>query len=180
MRRFAVLLAAAAFAAAAAIAAPISVFAETHANCATFDNFGNVLSVTPNCSQTISVQGGQPQVSPGVDPCTGDKGTLTMATTHQVFHVNVNGASDFWITGTQNGTITFTPDTIGAPSGSGPWAAWFGGGQNNQSGVLHDTFNAQVHLTNGQTVSAHVVDHFNFTPTGFVNSFTMGGAPVCR
>jgi hypothetical protein len=178
MRRIAVRFAMAAILAGTVLAAPVAVFAQTHDNCATFDNAGNVLSVTPNCSQTISMQGGQPQSMPVVDPCTGDTGTLTMAFTHQVFHINVNGASDFWITGTQNGTVTFTPDVAGAPSGSGPWAAWFGGGQNNQNGVMHDTFNAHIQLTNGQTVSVHMVDHTNITATGVVNSFSMGG-PVC-
>lgn len=163
-------------------AAPMAASAaETHTNCATFDNNGNLISVVPNCTETISQQGGQPQSMPGVDPCTGDTGTLTMNFTHQVFHLTVNGASDVWNTGTQNGTVTFTPDNSSAPSGSGSWEAWFGASLNKQNAVLHDTLNTVIHLTTGQTATFHMIDHMNFAGTGtIVTQFTKGGTPTCH
>lgn len=152
--------------------------AETHFNCATFDSQGNIVSVVPNCTQTISMQGGDPQSIPGAfNPCTGGTGTLTLSFTHQVFHINVNGAGDFWITGTQNGTATFTPDDPTAAVGSGSWTTWFGGAQNNQNGVLHDTFNLQVHFPNGLTATLHMIDHITFSGTGTITSmFSKGSA----
>jgi hypothetical protein len=151
--------------------------AETHFNCATFDDQGNIVSVVPNCSQTISMQGGGSQSMPGVDPCTGSTGTVTLTLTHQVFHVNVDGAGDLWITGTQNGTAVFTPDDAAAPAGSGSWAAWFGGSQNNRNGVLSDTFNVQVHFPTGQTATLHEVDHVTLSGTGTVTTqFSKGSA----
>ena len=165
-------------AASVAIAVPKgAAAAETHFNCATFDNQGNVISVTPNCSQTISMQGGSPMVQPGVDPCTGNTGTLTLSVTHQVFHLNVNGAGDFWITGTVNGTVTFVPDDTSAPSGSGSWTTWFGGASNNRNGVLSSTFNLQVHFPNGETASLHEVFHVTMSGTGTItSSFDKGSA----
>jgi hypothetical protein len=165
--------------AAAAIAVPKGAAAEeTHFNCATFDNQGGVISVTPNCSQTISIQGGTPVVQPGaVDPCTGNPGTLTLSFTHQVFHVNVNGAGDLWITGTQNGVATFVPYNTAAPSGDGPWTSWFGGSNNNQNAVYHSTLNARVHFPNGVTASLHEVFHITFSGTGTItSSFDKGSA----
>ena len=154
--------------------------AETHSNCATFDNQGNILSVTPSCTETIQSDGGPPQSMPAIDPCTGDTGTLTILTRRSMFHVTVNGAGDVWVTGSQNGTVTFTPDNPSAPSGSGPWASWFGGSQNNRSSVMHDTFHAEIQLTNGQKVSVHMVDHVTINGTGTVTSqFSKGGAPTC-
>jgi hypothetical protein len=165
-------------AAAAAIAVPRgAAAAETHFNCATFDNQGNVISVTPNCSQTISMQGGPPQSMPSFDPCTGNPGTLTINTTHQIFHINVNGAGDLWTTGTVNGTMSFVPDDTSAPSGSGAWATWFGGSDNNRNGVFHSTFNAQIHFPGGVTATLHEVFHVTLSGTGTITtSFDKGSA----
>jgi len=180
MRRYFVLLAAG-VAIAIGVTVPSVASAETHSNCATFDSNGNIISVTPNCAETISVQGGQPQSMPGANPCTGDSGTLTMGFTHQVFHINVNGAGDLWITGTQNGPFSFTPDDPTAASGTGSSASWFGGSANNRNSVMSDTFNVHVHLTCGQEVTLHAVDHVTITGTGTITSnFSMGGTPACH
>lgn len=163
---------------AAAVGAPRSASAaETHSNCATFDDQGNIISLTPSCSETISVQGGDPQSMPGLDPCTGDTGTLTISFTHQVFHVNVDRDGDLWITGTQNGTLAFVPDDPSAPSGTGSWASWFGGSVNNRNSVMTDTFDAEAHLTTGQTATLHEVDHVTITGTGTISTeFSKGSA----
>ena len=68
--------------------------AETHGGCASFDQYGNIVSVVPNCTETMSMLGGAPQQIPMPNPCTGDPGLVTLYITHQVFHLNVNGAGD--------------------------------------------------------------------------------------
>jgi hypothetical protein len=140
-------------------------FAETHSNCATFDNNGNVVSVVPNCSQTIHAPSGASS-SPSTDPCNGATGTATMNDIHDIFHVNVNGAGDVWITNTDNGTFTFVPDDPTMPSGSGQWSAWFGGSLNNQNTVLTSTFNLTVHLSDGSVVTNHEIMHVTFSASG--------------
>jgi hypothetical protein len=117
---------------------------------------------------------------PATNPCTGDTGTLTLYITHQVFHINVNGAGDVWVTGTTNGQTTFVPDDPNAPSGTGHWTSWFGGSLNKNNSVLHDTFNLDVHFTNGQTVRFHMINHMSITPGGVSNTFSKGGAPSCN
>jgi hypothetical protein len=181
MRKYFALLAIGA-AVALGVTVPGVASAETHSNCATFDNNGNIISVTPNCTQTISVQGGQPQSMSVVNPCNGDSGTVTMGITHQIFHINVNGAGDLWITGTQNGPVSFTPIDPTAASGKGAWASWFGGSSNNRNSVMTDTINLDLHLTSGQELTLHAVDHVTITGTGTITSnFSKGGPPpVCH
>ena len=152
--------------------------AETHSNCATFDNNGNIISVTPNCTQTIQQKGGQPMSMPSTNPCTNDSGTLTLFITEQVFHITVNGAGDVWVTGTTNGRTSFVSNDPNAPSGTGHWTAWFGGSLNKNNTVLHDIFNLNVHYTNGQTVTFHMINHMSITPSGVSNTFSKGGAPT--
>lgn len=147
--------------------------AETHSNCAVFDNSGNIISVTRNCTQTMQQKGGNTgPPSPATNPCTGDPGLLAMSITHSVFHINVNGAGDLWITGTTNGGTSFVPDDSTKPSGTGNWTAWFGGSLNKYSSVQHDTFHLDIHFTNGQTATFHMVDHSSITPGGITNNFT--------
>ncbi len=83
--------------------------AETHQNCVVTDDQGNILSVTPNCSETSTYQGGQSSDPNSVNPCTGDTGTFTMYFRQNTFHVNVDGAGDLWATGTESGTVSFGP-----------------------------------------------------------------------
>jgi hypothetical protein len=46
---------------------------------------------------------------------------------------------------------------------------------------MSDTFNLEVHLTSGQEVTLHAVDHVTITGTGTITSnFSMGGTPVCH
>lgn len=139
--------------------------AETHNNCATFDDNGNIVSVTPNCTQTVFAPV-PPMSSPSANPCDPtDTGIFTLVTRQNVFHINVNGAGDLWITNTQNGTATFD-STSGGASGQGNWAAWFGGSFNNKNLVLHSTFNVTIHVANGQTVTSHETAHMMILPSG--------------
>jgi hypothetical protein len=136
--------------------------AETHSNCIQFDQNGNFVGVTPNCTMTISMNGGQPESFPSVNPCTGDTGTIDIAISHQVYHINVNGAGDAWDSGTQSGTVSWTPDDASAPSGAGSMASWFGDSFNAQNMEQSFTFHASIHLSNGQTISMGEVGHVTF------------------
>lgn len=143
--------------------------AETHSNCASFDNNGNITGVTPNCSETLhAAPSSVSNTSP--DPCTGALGTFTMNDDHSVFHVNVNGAGDVWVTGTDGGTASFAADPPG-PSGSGPWTSWFGGQMNNKSTVFGSTMHLTIRLSDGTSVTMHDVQHMTMTPGGAVMSF---------
>ena len=142
--------------------------AETHQNCAVTDDQGNILSVIPNCSETSTYQGGQSSDPNSVNPCTGDAGAFTMYFRQNTFHVNVNGAGDLWVTGTENGTVSFVPDDPSAPSGTGPFATWFNFNDNNRNGNTTFTFDVEVHLSNGRIVGDHEVGHMNFSSTGAV------------
>lgn len=105
---------------------PISAAAaETHGNCATFNPDGSIASVVPNCTETLSMQGGDPRQFPSPNPCTGDPGIVSLYITHQVFHLNVNGAGDVWATGTETGAATFS-SSDGGNDYSGHWTSWFG------------------------------------------------------
>jgi hypothetical protein len=151
-------------------AATRALAAETHSNCATFDNSGNILSLTPNCSETVHAPS-PPNSFPGANPCTGDPGTITLNDNHSVFHINVNGAGDAWLTGTDGGAASFTPDNPSAPSGSGTWTSWFGGSMNNKSAVFHSTFNLSIRLSDGSTVTKHDTAHTTITATGVMITF---------
>ncbi len=142
--------------------------AETHQNCVVTDDQGNILSVTPNCSETSTYQGGQSSDPNSVNPCTGDTGTFTMYFRQNTFHVNVDGAGDLWATGTESGTVSFVPDDPSAPGGTGSFATWFNFNDNNSNGNTTFTFDAEVHLSNGQIVGDHEVGHMNFSSTGAV------------
>lgn len=152
-------------------AAPSTAFAaQTHTNCATFDNNGNLLTVTPNCSETVHTPSAQ-QVFPSSNPCTGDPGTVTLTDDHSVFHINVNGAGDAWLTGTDGGIASFVADSSSAPSGTGTWTSWFGGQLNNKSAVFGNTIHVGIHLSDGTTVVMHDTGHTTITATGVTKSF---------
>jgi len=148
--------------------------AETHLNCATFDANGNIVSVVPNCSQTMVVKNVTVSM-PSLNPCSFVPGTLTFVYTNSIFHVNVNGASDVWVTQTQTGSVTFVPTDTTQPSYSGHIAVWFGASLNKNNYVFHDTFNATLTGTDGSTITFHMVDHMSVSKTGMANAFSIGG-----
>ena len=88
------------------------------------------------------------------------------ATGNSVQHINVNGAGDFWITATFEGTGTLT---TGGQTYTGHLIDWFGLEDNNQNGVVHATFNfvgdgLTVHGAFDTTTNANgtvTADHFN-------------------
>lgn len=169
-------------AASAAVIVPTSVgAAETHTDCVTVDDMGNILSVVPNCSETLAGQTQPPQVFPSPNPCNGDTGTITITTARSVFHVNVNGAGDVWATGTSTGTISFTPDDPSQPSAGGHTTSWFGVELNNRNSVMTDTFESTLRSTDGHTITVNGVDHVTLNANGTVTSkFSMNGNPICH
>ena len=113
------------------------------------------------------MQGGETQQFASPNPCTGDPGVVTLYITHQVFHLNVNGAGDLWATGTQTGAATFT-SSDGGNNYSGHWTSWFGEQLNKQNAVTTDTLNVTMQDAAGDTVSMHQVDHMRFDQYGDV------------
>src|SRR5438093_9888662 len=90
---------------------------------------------------------------PVTNPCTGEPGTLTAIAANEVFHVTffTNG-DEFWVTGTAEGTATFTPDDPSGVSATGHFAAWFGESSNEKNDVQHDIFNLTLTNTDGSHV----------------------------
>ncbi len=98
-------------------------------------------TLTPLCTQTVATAGGDTQSQPDVNPCDpADTGTFTMTPKRSVFHVNVNGDGDLWVSSTTNGTATFVPDNPGNVSATGTFANWFGVQLNLPRGRPRDTY----------------------------------------
>lgn len=154
--------------------------AQTHENCITFDeNTGDIVSVTPSCSETMTAKDLQPQTQPDVNPCTGDPGTFTLTDARSVFHVNVNRDGEIWVTGTDEGTAAFIPVDPSGVSGTGHWTDWFGFNLNEQNMESTSTFDISMHLSNGQNVTSHDVSHDLLTPNGVEISFDKPTQSTC-
>jgi len=106
-----------------------------------------------------------------VNPCTGAAGTVTAVSANDVFHVTfftAPGADEFWVTGTAEGTATFTPDDPSGVSASGHFAVWFGESSNNKNDVQHDTNTIQLIGTDGSRTTVHMIDHLSTNANGVV------------
>ena len=106
---------------------------------------------------------------PVTNPCTGEPGTLSAVAANEVFHVTffTNG-DEFWVTGTDEGTITFTPDDPSGVSASGHFAAWFGESFNNKNDVQHDTSTFHLTGTDGLRLVLHETSHLSTNAAGVV------------
>jgi|SRR5438093_4986300 len=103
------------------------------------------------------------------NPCNGESGTLTAIAANEVFHLTffTNG-DELWVTGTDEGTATFTPDDPSGVSASGHFAAWFGESLNEKNDVQHDTFNLQLRATDGSVIVVHETAHLSTNAAGEV------------
>ena len=103
------------------------------------------------------------------NPCTGAPGTLSVVAANEVFHVTyfTNG-DEFWVTGTDEGTATFTPLDPNGVSASGHFATWFGESGNNKNDVQHGTFNLTLTNTDGSHVLVHETSHLSTNAAGVV------------
>jgi hypothetical protein len=106
---------------------------------------------------------------PVVNPCSGASGTLTAVAANDVFHVTqFTNSDEFWVTGTAEGTVTFTPDDPSGPSASGHFSTWFGESSNQRNDVQHDTNTFHLNFTDGSRVTVHPRDHLSTNANGQV------------
>ena len=105
----------------------------------------------------------------GANPCTGEPGTLTAIATNSVFHVTFFETSDeFWVTGTDEGTVTFTPTNPSGVSASGHFALWFGEASNNKNEVKHETSTFNLKGSDGSHVVVQGRSHISTNASGVV------------
>ena len=103
------------------------------------------------------------------NPCTGASGTLTAMAKTGVFHVTSFATGpELWVTTTDEGTATFTPDDPTGVVVSGHYAEWFGESLNNRNAVAHDTSTFQLTGTDGSRLTVHGTDRFTVNATGVV------------
>src|SRR5438309_1400138 len=106
---------------------------------------------------------------PVTNPCNGEAGTLTAVAANEVFHVTFFSNSDeFWVTGTDEGTATFTPTDPSGVSASGHFASWFGESSNQRNDVQHDTNTFVLWGTDGSRTVVHATDHLSTNANGVV------------
>lgn len=112
------------------------------------------------------------------NPCTGEAGTITMTASNGVFHVTFFETSDeFWVTGTFEGTATFTPENPAGVSATGHFTAWFGASGNNKNEVEHSTFSVNLKASDGSHITVHATTHVSTNALGEVTvSFEKMGA----
>lgn len=163
-----------------AVTGNISALGDTHSNCIQFDSNHNIVGFTPSCSMTLHVTSG-PQVMPETpNPCAADGalGTLVTNDDHSTAHVNVNSSGDAWLTQTDGGSATFTPDNPSDASGHGSWTSWGGTKLNNQSTISGFTYTVRLAMSDGTQVTLHEQSHETISPNGItVNNFTL--TPSC-
>jgi hypothetical protein len=103
------------------------------------------------------------------NPCTGEPGTLTATASTGVFHATFFENSDeFWVTGTYQGTATFTPENPGGVSATGHFAVWFGAAGNNRNEVETNTMAFNLKGSDGSHILVHGVAHVGTSATGAV------------
>jgi hypothetical protein len=110
--------------------------------------------------------------SPSADPCNpSDTGTLSATSANEVFHITTQADGTFWVTGTDEGTVTFTADNPADASASGHFASWFGESLNGpNSDVQHDTSTFNLQATDGSHIVVHGRDHLTVNANGVVTA----------
>lgn len=105
------------------------------------------------------------------NPCTGALGTLSAVAKTEVFHVtSFSTGPELWVTGTAEGTATFTPYDPQGVTASGHFALWFGESLNNKNSVAHDTANYQLVGTDGSRISVHATDQLTVNANGVITA----------
>ncbi len=101
--------------------------------------------------------------------CAGQPGTLSATAANEVFHVTFFTVSDeFWVTGTDEGMATFTPNDPKGISASGHFVSWFGESFNNKNDVQHSTNTFNLTATDGSHIVAHETFHLSTNAAGEV------------
>jgi hypothetical protein len=105
---------------------------------------------------------------PVVNPCSHEPGTVTAVATNSVFHITEQADGNSWVTGTDEGIATFTPEAAGGISASGHFTSWFGAANNNKNSVEHDTNTIHLLGTDGSRISLHLREHVSTNGKGEV------------
>jgi hypothetical protein len=100
------------------------------------------------------------------NPCTGAPGTLTAIAANAVFHITAKANGQFSVTGTAEGTATFTPEEPGGVSYSGHFASWFGEALNNKNELGHETGTFVLDGADGSRLVVHTSDHLSTNAHG--------------
>jgi hypothetical protein len=109
--------------------------------------------------------------APSTNPCTGAPGTVTAIAANEVFHVTFfTTGPEFWVTGTDEGTATFTPDNPSGASASGHFVSWFGESFNNKNDVQHATDTFNLRGSDGSHVVMHETFHLSINAAGVVTA----------
>ena len=103
------------------------------------------------------------------NPCTGAMGTLTGTVKTAVFHVtSFTTGPEFWMTGTDEGVATFTPDDPQGVSASGHFTEWFGESFNNKNDVQHFTSTFSLRGSDSSRIVVHETAHFSINANGVI------------
>jgi len=106
---------------------------------------------------------------PVTNPCNGQAGTLTAVAANEVFHfTKFTNSDEFWVTGTDEGTASFTPMDPSGVSASGHFVSWFGESSNQKNDVQHDTNTFALQGSDGSRVVVHATDHLSTNANGVV------------
>ena len=103
-----------------------------------------------------------------VNPCTGAPGVLTAIASNGVFHLTTQADGNAWVTGTDEGIITFVPEEAGAEEFSGHFVNWFGEALNNKNHVEHDTGTNVLKGTEGSHLVLKTKDHVSTNANGAI------------
>jgi hypothetical protein len=107
---------------------------------------------------------------PTQNPCTGEEGTLTATAANEVFHATSQADGQFWVTGTAEGTVTFTPVGPEGVSYSGHFATWFGEALNQKNHIEHGTGTFVLRAANGSQVVVHMNSHLSTNASGEITA----------
>ncbi|HET7380551.1 MAG TPA: hypothetical protein VFJ24_10955 [Gaiellales bacterium] len=118
--------------------------------------------------------------NPAHNPCNGDAGTVTAMAKTAKFHITTQADGNFWVTGSAQGTVTFTPTDPTAASGSGHFAIWFGESSNEKNDVQHDTATFQLWTTDGHHVIVKMKDHLSTNANGVVTVSFSNKSAICK
>lgn len=93
---------------------------------------------------------------------------VTLSNGNGVFHSTVNGAGDFWVTGTMEADVDFVTATAVY---TGHVASWFGESSNNMNDVQHAIFNVQLSNPSATptALDIHAVFHLSLSANGQLN-----------
>src|SRR5437588_3241509 len=105
----------------------------------------------------------------GTNPCNGEPGTMTAIETNSVFHVTFfENGDESWVTGTAEGTVTFTPNDPSGVFASGHFTQWFGGALNNKNEVEHFTSTFNLKGSDGSHIVVQGKSHTSTNASGVV------------